>query len=620
MRILFSLFIILIPLTGSAQNVPIHYEVQFPSPEHHEAEITVTVSNAPEETTFRMSRSSPGRYALHEFAKNVYGVHAVDGSGDTLRIRRPNAHSWRVENHDGMVQFHYTLYADHPDGTYSGIDETHAHFNMPSAFVWVEEMKHQEIRIRFHPPSDSDWKVATQLIPTDHSMAYKAPDRSYFLDSPTELSDFRLKTWQVGTGDTAQTIRMAIHAQTSDPTIDKYFDWTKNVIREQRAIFGKLPEFDYGTYTFIADYLPWVYWDGMEHRNSTILIGQEPLEDNMTDYFYTLSHEFIHAWSVERLRAESIEPFNFQEANMSAELWFGEGFTSYYDDLTMKRADIIDRRTYLDGVEYSLNEVINSPARQLRSPTDMSRYSPFVDEAVWIDDQNTENTFISYYTWGAMVALGLDLELRTRYENVTLDTYMRYLWEEYGVPENPYTMEDLEYALGKVTGDADFAREFFDRYITGGQAPNYEKLLAKSGFSLQKAHPGEAAIDMGRVEIAFKKGRAHIQSNTLRGTPLYEAGINRRDEIISINGKKIRNKRAYQKVEKNHEPGEKVSLTYESRGEKYTRTAKLMENPELEIVPFEKLDKKVTEEMKQLRKSWLGSKVKPKNEQPILPE
>ena len=47
----------------------------------------------------------------------------------------------------------------------------------------------------------------------------------------------------------------------------------------------------------------------------------------------TVSHEFFHAWNVERIRPASLEPFNFEEANMSGELWLAEGFTSYYEDV-----------------------------------------------------------------------------------------------------------------------------------------------------------------------------------------------------------------------------------------------------------------------------------------------
>ena len=52
----------------------------------------------------------------------------------------------------------------------------------------------------------------------------------------------------------------------------------------------------------------------------------------------TVAHEFFHAWNMERLRARDLEPFDFERANMSDALWFAEGFTSYYDDLFIRRA------------------------------------------------------------------------------------------------------------------------------------------------------------------------------------------------------------------------------------------------------------------------------------------
>ena len=54
----------------------------------------------------------------------------------------------------------------------------------------------------------------------------------------------------------------------------------------------------------------------------------------------TVSHEFFHAWNVERIRPKSLEPFNFEEANMSGELWLAEGFTQYYGGLIMARAGL----------------------------------------------------------------------------------------------------------------------------------------------------------------------------------------------------------------------------------------------------------------------------------------
>ena len=191
--------------------VPVVYEIAFPNAVHHEAEVRVVFANVgagPLE--LRMSRSSPGRYALHEFAKNVYRVKAVDSRNRVLSVTRPNPHQWDVSGHDGTVVVTYTLFGDRADGTYAAIDLTHAHLNMPATFMWARGTESRPIRITFQPPSN-DWKVATQLAPTRAPLTFTAPGLQYFMDSPTELSAHDVRTWNVASGGRTQTIRFALH-------------------------------------------------------------------------------------------------------------------------------------------------------------------------------------------------------------------------------------------------------------------------------------------------------------------------------------------------------------------------------------------------------------------------
>ena len=103
---------------------------------------------------------------------------------------------------------------------------------------------------------------------------------------------------------------------------------------------GEFAPYDGGTYTFIADYLPWANGDGMEHRNSTIMTSSSSIRTNRDGLLGTVSHEFFHSWNVERIRPKSLEPFNFDAANMSGELWLAEGFTNYYGPLALQRAGL----------------------------------------------------------------------------------------------------------------------------------------------------------------------------------------------------------------------------------------------------------------------------------------
>src|SRR5699024_10192725 len=367
----------------------LHYDVRFPNAVHNEAEITLTMSNLlPGQVTLSMSRASPGRYALHEFAKNVYNVRAVNSQGDRLQIDRPNLHQWRINGHDGTIEFSYTLFGRRTDGTYAGINPEHAHLNAPAAFVWPGNLPNTPMSVTFYPPKGSAWKVATQLRAADKEMTFTAPNTYYFLDSPIELSNYMVTEWTAPQDTAKQTIRLAVHQNGTQQQLNKFTEMAQKVVAEQIAIYKEPADYDYGSYTFIADYLPYANGDGMEHRNSTILTSSRPLEgDGLMRNISTLSHEFFHSWNVERIRPKSLEPFDFMEANMSDALWFAEGFTSYYDDLTIRRAGLTSNKEYAADWAGTLNYVLNSPGNSYYNPIEMSRQAPFVDAATSVDAQ-----------------------------------------------------------------------------------------------------------------------------------------------------------------------------------------------------------------------------------------
>jgi predicted metalloprotease with PDZ domain len=592
----------------------VRYEIAFPNSSQHEAEITVTWQGLPgQPLELRMSRSSPGRYALHEFGKNVYSVRAVDGGGRELSVTRPNPHQWDVPVHDGTVRLTYTLFADRADGTYSAVDVTQAHLNIPATFMWARGTGERPVSVRFHAPAGARWSVATQLRPTADPFYYTAPHLQYFMDSPTNLSALQWREWQVSTGGPAQTIRIAMHHLGTAAELDEYTRHTQAIVREQAAVFGGLPRFDYGTYTFIAAYVPWASGDGMEHRNSTILTNSGSLASNMPGLLGTVSHEFFHAWNVERLRPRSLEPFDFERENMSGELWFAEGFTSYYGPLTMRRGAVTDDARYVASLTGMLNTVINAPGRRYFSPYEMSLQAPFVDAATSVDPQNRANTFISYYTWGAAIGLGLDLTLRTRFPGVTLDDYMRALWQKYGVheanftPTRPYTMTDLRVTLGEVVRDSAFANDFFRRFIEGRDVVDYATLLGHAGITLRAVRPGAPSIGGARFTPS-PEGGVLVQAPVLVGTTLYDAGVSGGDRLLAIGGVPVSSAEQVAAIVAAQRPGTAVELVVEQRGVRRTARATIGEDATLDVVLNEAVGLPVTPAQRQFRQQWLGAR------------
>src|SRR5690606_8942144 len=301
---------------------------------------------------FRMARSSPGRYALHEFAKNVYNVKVTDSKGKVLKTTRPNPYAWEVSDRDGTINVSYTLFANHGDGTYAQVDGTHAHLNMPATFIYVPELADKGMMVNFNLPENSNWKIATQLKHL-HDNLYHADDLQYFMDSPVEIANFHKRTFKVKD----QSIHLVLHDEAaSEEHINAYFQNIQKIVLQQQAVFGELPTFDYGEYTFLACYMPNATGDGMEHRNSTVVPSTRSLAmGGIETNIGTVAHEFFHCWNVERIRPKSLQPFDYSRANMSGDLWFAEGFTSYYDDLSMARAGIISKEKYIQGLIGTFN-------------------------------------------------------------------------------------------------------------------------------------------------------------------------------------------------------------------------------------------------------------------------
>jgi predicted metalloprotease with PDZ domain len=379
----------------------------------------------------------------------------------------------------------------------------------------------------------------------------------------------------------------------------------QKVVLEQAGMFGGLPRFDGGVYTFLACYLPHTSGDGMEHRNSTVISSSGSLAASATGLLGTVSHEFVHAWNVERIRPRSLEPFDFERENMSGELWLAEGFTSHIGPLAIRTAGITDDRTYARGLSGTVNAVVNAPGRRYFSAAEMSMQAPFVDAASSIDPQNRQNTFISYYTWGSGIALALDLTLRQRF-NLGLDAYMQGLWVEFGQNERPYTIADARATLGRVTRDPAFANDFFARFVEGQEAPGYTTLLAQAGFVVRLAAPGQAWL--GDVAWRAEGGGLILQAGPLVGTPIYLAGLDRGDKLLTIGGRAASSAEVVSEVLAGLQAGAVVPVTFESRGQAISATMQLSLSPRVEVRTLEEAGQTPTAAQMAFRQRWLASR------------
>lgn len=578
----------------SSPQVSSTYIISFDNAVHHEAIVNATFTNLKStEVEFRMSRTSPGRYALHEFAKNVYAVKVTDGEGNILESTRPDPYSWKVKGHDGTIKVSYTLFANRGGGTYAQIDETHAHLNIPASFMYVSGLENDEIEVTFIVREDLNWKVATQLKHLDGN-TYYARDLQYFMDSPTEISNHSIRSFDVD----GQTVNFVLHHNGTEAELDEFFEKVKNIVLEQEKVFGELPDYDYGAYYFLACYIPNASGDGMEHRNSTILTTTRSLaEGGMDRNIGTVSHEFFHCWNVERIRPQSLEPFNFEETNMSGELWFAEGFTSYYTSLMMCRAGLMNHEDYIKGLAGTFNYVWNSPGRSFFNPIEMSYQAPFVDAARSVDPVNRGNTFISYYSYGSTLGLALDLSLREK--DLNLDDYMKLVWNIFGKTEKSYTFIDLHNTLIEYAGQ-EFGDNFFNNYIYKSDMPDMKRLFESVGVYLTQSKE--------KVSFGASVRDGKIYSNTRMGSSAYNAGLENGDKIIKFGDFILNDNLDFITVLNKFNPKDTVTIVYERLGNTRETLVTLQESASYTISLFEANDLELDDAKKEKRDAWLNSK------------
>ena len=620
-RVLAVIIFVLAASSAWAQS-PVEYTLSFPAPQHRWMQVQVRFTSVPAGVLqVRMARTSPGRYALHEFAKNVFDVSIANGKGQLLAATRPDLHQWNVAGHDGTVVVTYKVFGDRTDGTYLGIDDMHAHINIPAALLLARGWFERPARVTFVQPPGKAWRVATQLFPTSDPLVFTAPNIHYLMDSPTDFSNFMLREFTVDDGRKRSgpppTFRIALTHDGTEAEADAFARDVERIVRETIPIFGELPNFETNTYTFLSTYLPWASGDGMEHRNSTSLTSSGALRSpqQRAGILGTVAHEFFHAWNMERLRSAGIEPFDFEQADMSDDLWLGEGFTNYFDGLIQHRAGITTIDTFAAELTGVINTVLLSPGRMFRSAVDMSRLAPFVDAAVSIDRTAWPNLFISYYTYGQAIGLGLDLSLRDRSDNkVTGDAFMNGLWAQFGRPGQkepgkvsaPYTIDGLKESLAKISGDRGFANDFFAKFVEGKDVVDYARLLSRAGFVMRKRNAGRAFA--GQVNLQAGGSALRVGSLVPWESPLYDAGVAQDDQLAMLGDTALTSTAAWDEALSKHKPGERVPLRFVRRsGETVNGTITLDEDPRIEIVLVEKTGGTLTDDQRRFRESWLGS-------------
>lgn len=535
----------------------------------------------------------PGSYLIRDFSRQNESIAAFSGE-KPVSIRKLDNHRWQCEPCEGPLSVQYQVYAWDLSVRGAHIDQTHAFFNGTSALLAVEGQTEQPCLLELVSNEDmEDWQVYTSL-PEASGMPgaaerygfglYRASNYDELIDHPIEMG-------------TPQVISFFAHGAEHElvftgviPNLDlpRIARDVEKICAEQIAFFEpesrRAPFLDgssrYVFMTMVTD----DGYGGLEHRASTALMasrrdlptqGQDKSVKSAgyQTFLGLVSHEYFHTWNVKRIKPAVFAPYDLSRENHTRLLWVFEGFTSYYDDLMLLRSGVLSEADYLKLLAKNINAVERGPGRFKQSAAQSSfdawtRY--------YKQDENSPNALVSYYSKGALIALGLDLCIRSHTQQAkSLDDVMLLMWERYGrdfyqgkpqgIPEDAMPALILE-----ATGYD--ATDFIARYVEGCEDLPLKPWLAEQGLKLE----WQASSKLPSLNARLRQSTGQCQLATVfTDGAAHQAGLSAGDALVAIDGLRVSDTASLERLLAAYEPGQTVQVHAFRRDELHCFTLQL---------------------------------------------
>ena len=545
---------------------PVRYRIWPKDPRAHLLAVELTVDlPVADGQRFSLPVWIPGSYLVREFARHIVDISATCASRP-VALDKLDKHRWRAAPVSGPLTVLMHVYAWDLSVRAAHLDQTHAFFNGPSVFLMAEGFEGSPCEVTIEAPSDElckGWRVATTLPPVDVRPAgfgtYRAASYDQLVDHPVEMG-----TWE-SVEFTAEGVphQMAITGRARFDRERLSRDLAA-VCGEHLRMFHAAPHGDgaipISRYLFLTTALGDGY-GGLEHMDSTALICKRddlprpsatatPLaepSDGYRSFLGLCSHEYFHLWNVKRIKPAAFSPYRLDGERYTRLLWAFEGVTSYYDDLALVRAGVINVDSWLELLGRTTTRVLRGAGRKHQSIADSS-FDTWIK--FYRPDENTPNAVVSYYTKGALVALALDLTIRKATDDRrSLDDVMRALWARHGKPGVGVPEDGVEQVAAELAGVE--LRQFFDEYVRGTADVPLGLLLAPYGIELV-LRPAESDHDQGGkgakkpkedlatrgvlgVTVGAGEDGAHL-AHVHDGGAAQAAGLSAGDIVVAVDG------------------------------------------------------------------------------------
>jgi predicted metalloprotease with PDZ domain len=507
----------------------------------------------PEGQVLQMPAWIPGSYLIRDFSKQIESIEAYSvSSKKKLCLERIDNDQWCLPKINGAIEVITTVYAFDSSVRAAYLDTERGLFNPSSLCLEVIGQNNLPCSLAIAPPEvgfADHWSIQTGLraAKTDGRGFgfYLAENYDDLLDHPVAMGEFQIIRWKSNGVPHSMAIQGCINpVDTNRLTQDLQAICTSTI----NLFEPKTKQAPFTSYLFLTNAVLNGY-GGLEHRNSTVLLCRRdqipqqdaPLDESAYREFLGLcSHEYFHAWLVKRIQPKVFQPYDLSKRKHTRLLWLFEGFTSYYDDLQLFRSKRIDLKTYLTLISTNWNAILRGPGRNKQSLADSSfdAWTKYYQA-----DENTPNAVVSYYGKGALLALGLDLQIRAFSKNQkSLDDLMRLIWQKHGVALDGIAEDGLDDLILELLGSG-FSKiwtEIKSRYIFGTEDIPIQKWIASKLVSVKPKSQSKLE------KIKLQLGMRHTDMNgwlkithVLDGGAAQLAGLAPGDLLASINGQRV---------------------------------------------------------------------------------
>jgi predicted metalloprotease with PDZ domain len=529
------------PSSAATATPPVHYRIDIADLQAHLFRVTMTVAAPAALQKVSLPVWIPGSYLVREFSGHLQNFKALQGKralpvGHIVQLDKC---SWQIRCAPARpLVLVYEVYANDASVRTAMLNDMRGFFNGTSLCLRAEGLESSLHALEvIAPKALPGWSLATGLTPHKVSKSgfgtYHADTYDALVDAPVEMGAF----WSGSFKACGVPHRFVVAGAAPSFDGDKLLADAQKICEAHIRFWHGSQKPPFKNYLFMLNAVDDGY-GGLEHSNSTALIcnrrdlprlGDKKVSDGYTTLRGLISHEYFHTWNVKRLRPAELARYDYSRENYTELLWFFEGFTSYYDDLLLRRCGLLDNAGYLKLLNKTINQVMQTPGRLVQSVAQAS-FDAWVK--YYRQDENTPNATVSYYTKGALVALCFDLSLRAPVNgkpapaDVTLDAVMRHVWKH--CKGGPMQESELSAALLAVSGrsfDAELAA-----WVHGKDELPLQNLLEQHGVSVLE-DPAQLAQRLG---LRVSESAGITVKAVLRGGAAERAGFVAGDEWLGM--------------------------------------------------------------------------------------